>query len=178
MSIDERFFGTWKSEIIFNDYKKYTQEEFQKFGGYIKFTTNALDVEILNYSRTSLSAAGCDYIHTKEKLEVPLWANDDEEDEYYNMWLSKADWKILAYDTLKKKYAKIRKVKVFSSTSISFDMNCFNEYGVSGYQGEYNLIDDNNIECNMSYSASNDWNDDYNPYRLIFKRRKKFLGLF
>lgn len=94
------------------------------------------------------------------------------------MWLTKADWKILAYDTLKKKYAKIRNVKVISSTSINFDIGSYNGYVYSGYQGEYNLIDNNSIECNMSYSESNDWNDDYNPYRLIFKKRKKFLGLF
>ena len=188
MNIDDRFLGTWTSGLVFNQNKGYSEEEYQTFGGYIKITTDTSDELILNKSRKSdyEKWVGYDYYESEEKWDSSVYHHNDDE---YDKWCSNADWKLLAYDTLKQTYAGIlnSNFKIISPTVLSFKMkfedirrNRFNGQIVidsSWYDGKYELIGDNKIKCTMSYSEMPVDGYSSKPYTIFFKR-KKFLGIF
>tara|TARA_X000000368_G_scaffold352337_1_gene293139 strand:- start:61 stop:630 length:570 start_codon:yes stop_codon:yes gene_type:complete len=189
MSIDERFFGTWKTDLIFNHNKAYSDKEYKTFGGYLKITKDTSNVEelILGKSRKSdyQNWVGYDYHESEKKWDPNYGQSGDDE---FHEWCRNADWKLLAYDSLKKTYAEIfDKNILISSTMLNFKMqfrdvhrNRFNgqiNVDVSYYSGKYELIDDNTIKCTMTYSELPIDGFESEPYTIFFKR-KKFLGIF
>lgn len=189
MTIDERFFGTWKTDLIFDHNKGYSDKEYKTFGGYLKITKDTSNVEelILSKSRTSNyeNWVGYDYHESEKKWDTDSWHSSDDE---FNEWCRNADWKLLAYDSLKKTYANIYDKNILiSSTMLKFKMqfkdmrqNRFNGqmmYDESNYKGKYELIDDNTIKCTMTYSEFSIDGFESEPYTIFF-RRKKFLGIF